>query len=81
MPPLSEQISQSVSLLPEAYQRQVLDFIEFLQVKYRNAKPVESDAEVSVKRRTFPQAMIGKVEILGDIVGSLVGEEDWECLK
>ena len=54
MLPLSEQISQSVSLLPEAYQRQVLDFIEFLQVKYRNAKPVESDAEVSVKRRTFP---------------------------
>ena len=81
MSPISEQISQSVSLLPEAYQRQVLDFIEFLQVKHRNAESVDSDADVSVKRRTFPQAMIGKVEILGDIVGPLVGEEDWECLK
>ncbi len=81
MPPLSEQISQSVSRLPEAYQRQVLDFIEFLQVKHRNAKSVEPDADVSVKRRTFPQSMIGKVEILEDIVGPLVSEEDWECLK
>jgi hypothetical protein len=34
-----------------------------------------------VKRRTFPADMVGKVEILGDIVGPIVDEEDWECLK
>lgn len=34
-----------------------------------------------VKRRTFPTQLAGKVEILGDIVSSIVDEEDWECLK
>lgn len=42
---------------------------------------VEETVDGSIKRRTFPQAMIGKVEILGDVVGPLVGDEDWECLK
>lgn len=42
---------------------------------------IEETVDVAVKRRTFPQAMIGKVEILEDIVGPLVGEEDWDCLK
>ena len=42
---------------------------------------VEETEDVAVKRRTFPKTMIGKVEILEDIVGPLVGEEDWECLK
>ena len=37
---------------------------------------VEETVDASVKRRTFPQAMIGKVEILGDIVGPLVDAED-----
>ncbi len=33
------------------------------------------------KRRTFPGPMAGQVKILGDIVGPIVDEEDWECLK
>ncbi len=34
-----------------------------------------------VKRRTFPTALAGKVEILGDIISPIVDKEDWECLK
>ena len=35
----------------------------------------------SAKRRTFPGSRAGQVKILGDIVGPIVDEEDWECLK
>lgn len=41
----------------------------------------EKVAAPSVKRRTFPSKLAGKVEILGDIVGPIADEEDWECLK
>ncbi len=37
--------------------------------------------EMSAKRRTFPDSMVGKVRILGDIVSPMVDEDDWECLK
>ncbi len=37
--------------------------------------------ELSKKRRIFPTEMMGKVEILGDIVSPIVDQEDWECLK
>ncbi len=33
------------------------------------------------KQRVFPVDMVGKVEILGDVVSPIVKEEDWECLK
>lgn len=35
----------------------------------------------TVKRRTFPTELAGKVEILGDIISPIVDDEDWECLK
>ncbi|MBW4658836.1 MAG: hypothetical protein KME15_09180 [Drouetiella hepatica Uher 2000/2452] len=38
-------------------------------------------AETELPTRTFPVSMAGKVEILGDIVSPIVGEEDWQCLK
>ncbi|SKB11322.1 conserved hypothetical protein [Planktothrix sp. PCC 11201] len=34
-----------------------------------------------VKRRISPNSLAGKAQILGDIVGSIVNEEDWKCLK
>lgn len=34
-----------------------------------------------VKRRTPPNSLAGKAQISGDIVGSIVDEEDWKCLK
>jgi hypothetical protein len=33
------------------------------------------------KRRVFPVEMVGKVEILGNVVSPIVDDEDWECLK
>mgnify|MGYP001150427403 CR=1 FL=1 len=41
----------------------------------------KGDSERPAKKRTFPTDMAGKIEILGDIVSPIVGEEDWECLK
>jgi len=38
-------------------------------------------AETELPACTFPVSMAGKVEILGDIVSPIVGEEDWQCLK
>lgn len=66
MPPLSEQISQSVSLLPEIYQRQVLDFIEFLQVKYRNTKSAEPETN-ELSFFDVAQDSIGAGEGPGDL--------------
>jgi hypothetical protein len=42
---------------------------------------LEETASPSIKRRTFPTDLAGKVQILGDIVSPIVDEEDWECLK
>lgn len=42
---------------------------------------VLEEKQPSVKRRTFPTAIAGQVEILGDIVSPVVDEDDWECLK
>lgn len=41
----------------------------------------ESSAPMLKKRRIFPTDMVGKVEILGDVVSPIVDSEDWECLK
>lgn len=62
------------------------------QVKWLQEQPSVQSARVivtvleetelpTVKRRTLPTSMAGKVEILGDIVSPIVDEEDWECLK
>jgi len=42
---------------------------------------VLEETEKLPKRRSFPESMVGKVEILGDIVSPIVDEGDWECLK
>jgi hypothetical protein len=34
-----------------------------------------------VKHRTPAAAIAGKAKILGDLVSSVVDEQDWECLK
>jgi plasmid stability protein len=33
------------------------------------------------KRRAPPESIAGKGRTLGDLVGSLIDEGDWECLK
>lgn len=42
---------------------------------------VLEEAPATVKRRTFPTAIAGQVQILDDIVSPIVDEDDWECLK
>ncbi|MGB3291466.1 MAG: hypothetical protein WBB01_00575 [Phormidesmis sp.] len=63
------------------------------QVKWLFERPEVSSARIivtvleeksekrRVKHRTPPAALAGKVKILGDIVGPIVDEDDWECLK
>jgi hypothetical protein len=62
------------------------------QVKWLGEQPSVQSARLIVtvleettlpvgKRRIFPTALAGKVQILGDIVSPIVDEEDWECLK
>jgi hypothetical protein len=41
----------------------------------------ENTVPLLKKRRIFPVDMVGKVEILGDVVSPIVEDEDWECLK
>jgi Protein of unknown function (DUF2281) len=63
---LSEQILQTVEALPIEYQRQVLDFVEFLRTKRQQA----STAEVETVPRSFfevAQASIGAGEGPGDL--------------
>ncbi|MGF1602551.1 MAG: hypothetical protein ACFCU8_11115 [Thermosynechococcaceae cyanobacterium] len=38
-------------------------------------------SQKSVKRRFPPLNLAGTVKIMVDIVGPIVDEEDWECLK
>ncbi|MGL5944462.1 MAG: hypothetical protein ACRC2S_29635 [Waterburya sp.] len=39
------------------------------------------DTTLPVKRRTPPTSIAGKGKTLGDLVSSIVEEQDWECLK
>ncbi|MGL6343626.1 MAG: hypothetical protein ACRC80_31340 [Waterburya sp.] len=39
------------------------------------------DTTLPVKRRTPPASIAGKGKTLGDLVSSIVEEQDWECLK
>lgn len=62
---LSEQISQNVSQLPEAYQQQVLDFVEFLRTKYRSQDAVDA----SVNSVSF-------FDVAQDAIGASEGPKD-----
>ncbi|MBW4688488.1 MAG: hypothetical protein KME40_26210 [Komarekiella atlantica HA4396-MV6] len=65
--------------------------IENGQLKWLTDEPKPSSARVivtileditpPVKRRTPPASIAGKGKTLGDLVSSIVEEQDWECLK
>lgn len=40
-----------------------------------------ANSEPQVSRRTSPASIAGKDKTLGDIVSSIIEEQDWECLK
>jgi hypothetical protein len=39
------------------------------------------EEEAPIRRRIPPASIAGKGKTLGDIVSSIVDEQDWECLK
>lgn len=41
---------------------------------------IEDNTSV-IKRRTPPESIVAKGRTLGDLVTSVVEEQDWECLK
>jgi hypothetical protein len=49
--------------------------------KARVIVTILEDIESQVLRRTPPASIAGKGRTLGDLVSSIVEEEDWECLK
>ncbi|MEA5595264.1 hypothetical protein [Rivularia sp. UHCC 0363] len=65
--------------------------IENGQVKWLGSEPkiskarvivtILSDAEPQKLRRNPPDSIAGKGKTLGDLVSSMVEEQDWECLK
>ena len=60
MPPLSQQILQSVEVLPEEDQKQILDFVEFLRAKRERSVRIETDeGEVVLPFADVAKAFIG----------------------
>lgn len=58
------------------------------QLKWLSEQPqviivtvLEEELTKPVKRRIPPTELVGKIQVVGDIVGPIVDEEDWECLK
>ncbi|MEO0759605.1 MAG: DUF2281 domain-containing protein [Cyanobacteria bacterium J06648_16] len=64
MTPIAEQISRSVNMLPEIYQREVLDFIEFLRAKHQ-----KTDTEVD-------QPTVSFFDVAQDVIGTAEGPGD-----
>ena len=65
-------------VLPTDKQQQVIDYVQSLRT---NGFDLDTETESSPRRRTVPPELHNSVKILGDIVGPIVDEEDWECLK
>ncbi|PZO18373.1 MAG: hypothetical protein DCF25_09775 [Leptolyngbya foveolarum] len=66
MSPLSQQVMQGIEGLPEAEQRQVLDFVEFLKVK-RQQTETRSSGEEPKSFAEVARASIGSVKGPGDL--------------
>ena len=49
--------------------------------KARVIVTILSDEQPGTLRRIPPASIAGKGKTLGDLVGPIVEEEDWECLK
>ncbi|MGB7251200.1 MAG: hypothetical protein WBC73_19860 [Phormidesmis sp.] len=66
MSPLSQQVVQGLEALPEADQRQILDFIEFLKAKRQQAE-TRSLGEEPKSFAEVARASIGAVKGPGDL--------------
>ena len=69
MPPLTQQVVEGIEGLPEASQRQILDFVEFLMAKHQEAN-VRSPSNGGREPKSFAdtaQDIIGMGEGPGDL--------------
>ncbi len=67
MSPLSQQILQTVEVLPEEDQQQILDFVEFLKTKRQKLEP---NKEANAAPQSFlevAQTVVGMGEGPGDL--------------
>lgn len=66
MSPLAQQVVQGIEALPEADQRQILDFVEFLKSKRQQAE-TQSPGEGPKSFAEVARASIGAVKGPGDL--------------
>lgn len=66
MSPLSQQVVQGLEALPEADQRQILDFVEFLKAKHQQTE-TRSLGEEPKSFAEVARASIGAVKGPGDL--------------
>lgn len=64
---IQEIIVEKLESLPLEKQREVLDFVEFLQAKARNNELPNEDGEPAVSVLTLAQKVIGCMEGSGDL--------------
>jgi hypothetical protein len=69
MSPLTQQVVQGIEGLPEANQRQILDFIEFLIAKHQqsNERPLSNQGKEHKSFAETAQDIIGMGEGPGDL--------------
>ena len=69
MSPLTQQVVQGIEGLPEAAQRQILDFVEFIMTKHQqsNKQPLSDEGEEPKSFAETAQAIIGMGEGPGDL--------------
>lgn len=87
---LEQRLLEKIRQMPIRRILEVEDFIDFLSHRdgvafsLGNHSPIPSIPQpenVTVLRRSPPLSIAGGGQTLGDIVGPIVDEEDWECLK
>lgn len=71
-----QEISAKISALPEPMQKEVLDFVEFMQTKTTAHPTLSTNDKPVKKRRTPPPQFAGQVKELGDVM-STVSSTDW----
>ena len=56
---LTEKICSHIENLPETYQAEVLDFVEFLEIKSKRVRDRDADERATWSRFSLSQAMRG----------------------
>ncbi|MEH2148461.1 DUF2281 domain-containing protein [Nostoc sp.] len=77
---IKEQINQELEKLPEALLQEILDFVQFLQVKHEK-NSISSDSQPAQTLTTEHTLTGSTAEDLLEFVGSWEGSDIRECLQ